>query len=265
MKAEKIRVFLSDPQILFREGIHFTLSGEDDFNVTGEATSNEDALAQIEADPPAIAVLSMGNGSISGPETTRRIKRNIPSVSVILIADKDDEEQQLFSALKSGASACLSKDINPEYMVNVMREVARGGKPVTQALLIPGVASKGLAEFDVLSTFGEKFDSLLARLSPREREVLKLIEDGNGIEQVAARLAGSEQDVKHQLGLIADKLVANDQARAMIEAAQQAWPSIISGMVTSSPSAGYITREEFNEFKEILMQRFKSFTGDLSW
>jgi DNA-binding NarL/FixJ family response regulator len=54
---EKVKVFLSDPQILFREGIHFILSGEEDFEVTGETTSNEEAFTLIEANPPNIAVL----------------------------------------------------------------------------------------------------------------------------------------------------------------------------------------------------------------
>jgi DNA-binding NarL/FixJ family response regulator len=60
---EKAKVFLSDPQVLFREGIHFILSGEDDFEVVGETTSNEDALTHIMANPPNIAVLSMHNGN----------------------------------------------------------------------------------------------------------------------------------------------------------------------------------------------------------
>jgi len=55
---EKIKIFLSDPQILFREGMHFTLSGEEDFEVTGEATGNEEALTFIETNPPNIAILS---------------------------------------------------------------------------------------------------------------------------------------------------------------------------------------------------------------
>jgi len=53
---EKIKVFLSDPQVLFREGIHFILSGEEDFEVTGETTSNEEAFAFLEANPPNVAI-----------------------------------------------------------------------------------------------------------------------------------------------------------------------------------------------------------------
>ena len=264
MKTEKIKAFLSDPQILFREGIHFTLAGEDDFEVTGETTNNEDAFNFIESNPPSVAILNMKNGKLDGPEITRRIKRNLPSVPVILIMDKDNEEH-LFSAIKSGASACLSKDTDPEYLVSVIREVAGGGKPITQALLLPGIASNVLTEFEVLSTLSEQLNNLLARLSPSETEILNCIAAGNGIEQVATKLSSDEEAIRHQLESIANKLVANDQARALIESAQRNLPSIISSAAAAGkPAAEYVTKEEFNEFKETLMQRFKSFIGELS-
>jgi len=116
MVTEKIKVLLSDPQILFREGIHFTLSGEDDFEVIGETTSNEEALALIESNPPNIAILNMKNGKLDGQTVTRRIKRNFPSVAVILVTDIDNEEL-LFSAIKSGASGYLTKDTDPDHRI----------------------------------------------------------------------------------------------------------------------------------------------------
>jgi len=116
MVMEKNDIFLSDPQVLFREGMHFTLSGEDDFEVIGESTSNEEAFAGIEANPPNIAILSFRNGVMDGPATTQRIKRNFPAVSVVLILETENEEQ-LFAAMKSGAIACITKDIDPNYLI----------------------------------------------------------------------------------------------------------------------------------------------------
>src|SRR4030042_1813989 len=92
-KMEKIKVFLSDPQVLFREGIHFILSGEDDFEVTGETTGNEEAFSLIEANPPNIAILSMHDAKADGADITRRIRRNMPSVFVILIMDNKEPEK----------------------------------------------------------------------------------------------------------------------------------------------------------------------------
>src|SRR4030042_991160 len=121
-KTEKIKVFLSDPQVLFREGIHFILSGEDDFEVTGETTSNDEALTHIEANPPNIAVLSMLDKKSGGPEIARRIQRSQPAVAVTLTVEKRDDGK-VFEALKSGASACLSKDTEPEELLDIIRMV----------------------------------------------------------------------------------------------------------------------------------------------
>ena len=261
---EKVKVFLSDPQVLFREGIHFILSGEEDFEVTGETTSNEEAFTLIEANPPNIAILSMQNGKFDGPEITRRIKRSLPSVSVILTMDKGDEEQ-LFLAMKSGTSACLTKDTDPEYLLDIIRVVAQGSHPIIEALLLPGLASRALIEFEDLVTLSEQLDNLLARLTPKETEILGSIAAGNGIEQVAANLNINEETIRRNLRLILNKLVANDQSRALIEAAQRSLPSIMRGSVKmDGPSVEYVTKVEFNEFKDSLMERLKSFIGELA-
>ena len=80
---EKISVFLADWQVLFREGIHFTLSGEEDIEVIGEATDNEEVLNFIETHPPRVAILNADRSGLTNIGVTRRIKHNFPSVSVI--------------------------------------------------------------------------------------------------------------------------------------------------------------------------------------
>src|SRR4030042_5362412 len=91
-KMEKIKIFLSDPQVLFREGIHFILSGEDDFEVTGEAINNEEAFTHIEANPPSIAILNIRDKKVGGPEIVRRVKRRVPSISALLTIEEQSEE-----------------------------------------------------------------------------------------------------------------------------------------------------------------------------
>jgi DNA-binding NarL/FixJ family response regulator len=261
---EKVKVFLSDPQILFREGIHFILSGEDDFEVTGETTSNEDAFTLIEANPPNIAILSMRNGKYNGPQITRRIRRSLPSVAVILIAENDDEEQ-LFAAIKSGASACLNKDIDPEFLLDIIRVVSQGSQPIIDDLLMQGIASRILVEFDDVATLNEQLDNLLANLTNKEREILSNIAAGNNIDQVAVNLDINEEAIRRNLRLILNKLVANDHARGIIEAAQRSLPSIIRGAAPmGDSSADYVSKEEFNDFKSNLMERLKSIIGEIS-
>ena len=262
MVMEKIKVFLSDYQVLFREGIHFTLSGEEDFDVIGETASNEEAFAAIEANPPNIAILNIENGKLDGATVTRRIKRNLPSVSVILVMDRENDDH-LFAAIKSGASACVTKDVNPEYLLDIIRVVAQGSQPVIEALLKPTLAAKILEEFETLSPLSEPLTNLLARLSPKETAVLSNIAAGSSIEQVAAQLTTNEETVRRQLRVIANKLVANDQAQAVIEAAQQSLPSLISGAALMGKTKDeYVTRTEFTEFKDNIMKRLKSLISE---
>ena len=251
---ERVKVFLSDPQVIFREGMHYTLSTEEDIGITGETTNNEEALAYIETDPPDIVILNIKNGKLDGPTVTRRIKRNFPSVSVILVADKDEEEL-LFASIKCGASAYLTKDIDPEYLLDIIRVVTQGSQPIIESLLMPAMASRILEEFESLIPLSERLINMLARLSHRESEILGSIKAGNDIEQIATSLNSDEETLRKHLRSILSKLVVNDQAQAVIAVTQKGLPSVVPSV---DLAAGYITKQEFNEFKETLMQRFRS-------
>jgi DNA-binding NarL/FixJ family response regulator len=259
---EKIRVFLSDPQVLFREGIHFILSGEDDFEVTGETTSNEEAFPIIETNSPNIAILSYQDAATDGCAITRRIKRSLPSVSVILTLEKRDDET-LFQAIKCGASACLTKDTDPDFLLNVIRVVNQGSLPIIDELLLPGLAARVLIEFKDVASVNLQVENLLANLTSREAQILSAIADGGSIEQTESKLDISEETIRRNLRMVQNKLVNNDQAHSVFEAAQRSLPILIRGKASRDSGTGqYITRAEFNEFKESLMARFKSFIGD---
>jgi two-component system response regulator DevR len=260
---EKVKVFLSDPQVLFREGIHFILSGEDDLEVIGETTSNEEALTQIQANPPNIAILSAQDAKTSVPDITRRIRRNMPSVSVIITLDKK-EPQSLFAVIKSGASACLTKDADPEYLLNIIRVVSQGSYPIMDDIVVPGLAAMILDEFEDVPVLNEQFDNQLSALIARETQILNSFAEGNTIEQCAGKLATNEDAIRRNIRLILNKLVSNDQVRNVIEAAQRNIPYVIRPGKKDAKSMDYITRAEFNDFKEHLMERFKSIIGELS-
>jgi len=260
---EKIKVFLSDPQVLFREGIHFILSGEDDFEVTGETTNNQEALSLIESNPPNIAILSMHDANTDGAEITHRIRRNLPSVSVILIMDKKEPEK-VFAAIKSGSGACLTKDTEPEHLLDIIRVVAQGSLPIIDELFTPAIASLVLNEFEDLTAINEQFDNLLANLTPKETQILNAIAADSTIEQIAAKLDINEETIRRNIRVVLNKLVSNEQTRNIIEATQRNLPSIIRTSKANGKPSEYVTRTEFNEFKDHLMERLKSFIGELA-
>ncbi|OGN98940.1 MAG: hypothetical protein A2Y89_05440 [Chloroflexi bacterium RBG_13_51_18] len=260
---EKIKVFLSDPQVLFREGIHFILSGEDDFEVTGETTGNVEALSLIETNPPNIAILSMPDTKADGAEITRRIRRNMPSVHVILIMDKKEPEK-VFAAIKSGAGACLTKDTEPEHLLDIIRVVAQGSLPIIEELYTPAIASLVLTEFEDLVSINEQFDNLLSNLNAKEIQILNAITTSGKIDQIVAKLDMNEDVIRTSLRLILNKLVSNEQARNIIEVAQRSLPSILRSGKGNGKANDYVTKAEFNDFKDHLMERLKSFIGELT-
>jgi len=258
--VDRITVYLADWQVLFREGIHFTLSGEEDIDVIGETTSNEEALSFIETNSPHVAILNADKAKLSGIEITHRIKQNMPSVAIILVMDVENEEL-LFSAIKSGASACATKDVDPDKLLNLIREVAQGGHPISTELLKPGLALRVLDEFEACSLISQQVGNLLARLTPREAEILSHIGEGGSHEQVASKLGISEETVTNRLDLIVSKLVTNDHSRRLIESTQH-------GLIAGGPriplehlEIEYITKDEFAEFKENLKKSLESLFG----
>jgi two-component system NarL family response regulator len=258
---EKIKVFLSDPQILFREGMHFVLSGEEEFEVTGETTANTDALASIEANPPRVAILALADAGLDGAEAVRRIRRNLPSVAVVLTLE-EKETEAVFAAITSGASACLDKDAGPDDLLDLVRMVARGGLPSADELLLPGIASLVLDEFEALAVLNERLDNLLANLSPRETQLLNDIASGNGILEAASNLKISEEAARNSLKVVLNKLAANDQARTVLEAAHRGMKGAVEDpAVREARRADFITRAEFRKFQEKVMASLKSVIG----
>jgi DNA-binding NarL/FixJ family response regulator len=259
---KRIKIFLSDPQVLFREGIHFILSGEDEFEVTGEATNNEDSFAYIEANPPNIAILNMRDPKVSGLEIVRRIKRRFPAISAILTIEEKDEGQ-LFEVIKSGASACLTKGIDPEHLLDTISTVSQGNLPIAEELLKPAIAAKMLEEFEGTNFINERMDNLMAVITEKETNLLRSIAEGNSIEQAAAKLKIDEEAVRTNLKLVLNKLVANDQTLGVISAVERGLPSMLSiGGRSKKPSEDYLTREEFERFKESLAKRLRNIVGE---
>ena len=106
-------------------------------------------------------------------------------------------------------------------------------------------------------------DNLLACLSPREGEILRHIADGKSVKELTETLSINEEVIEQDCRLILTKLVANDHNREVIEAAQSHLPAIISRIKPVKPVDEYITKDEFTTFKESLMERLKSFIGEL--
>jgi len=259
---EKIKVILSCLQVIFREGIHFILSGEEDFEVVGETTENMETLELIESNPPNVVVLSQVNVKSDIADITRRIKSNYPAISVVLITDSI-ESAQLFPAVVSGISAVFTPDIDPDKMVSLLRDTARGRLPVIDALSTPVFASRALADFKDLATLNERLRITMAQLTKKEAEILNSLASGDAIAQAAVKSGLSEEAAGNHLRTVLQKLTANDRTRLIVEKTQMSIASLIPGMPKDdSVQQEYLTRTEFDQFKTALMSGFKSFVSE---
>src|SRR5688500_3344235 len=124
-RAGKTRVVIVDGHTLFRRGVRQILELESDIEVVGEAGTGREALAVIEELTPDVVLMDLGLPAPNGIETTQRVKRELPHTGVIVLASNDDEDQ-LFEAIKAGAAAYVLKDIDPTDLIAIIRRVRSG-------------------------------------------------------------------------------------------------------------------------------------------
>jgi DNA-binding NarL/FixJ family response regulator len=211
---KKVQVYLSDWQSIFREGVHFALCSEECYEVVGEATTSEEALEFIEDNRPGVAILNADHGDITGIQVTNRVKQSLPSISMILMMDSDNYEQ-IVAALKGGASACLSKDIEPGELLDAVNRAVHGEYPIIKNILKPAVATRILSEFESLpESCQESSGRLPARLLPLEELILRDIASGKPLEDLFRDRNVTEDSVRQSLYIIRGKLVANNHRTA---------------------------------------------------
>lgn len=220
---ERTEILLVDDHALFRVGMRNILEREPDFDVVGEADDSRSAVDAAIATSPDIILMDLSLPSPGGIETTQRIKRELPSTGIIVLAVEEDEDA-LFDAIKAGAAAFILKDVGPDDLVTIIRRVGQGEYLINDKVFSkPAVASRVLKEFRELAVYGQDAAPIFAPLSPREVEILDNIAQGMTNKQVAYALSISEQTVKNHMSSILRKLSVNDRTQAVVYAMRQGW------------------------------------------
>jgi DNA-binding NarL/FixJ family response regulator len=217
------KILVVDDHALFRVGIINILSREEDFEIVGEAEDTRSAVDRALETSPDVILMDLTLPSPGGIETTQRIKRELPSVSIIVLASEESEDD-LFEAIKAGAAAFILKDVGPDDLVTIIRRVGSGEYLINDKVFSrPAVASRVLKEFRELAVYGQEAAPIFAPLSPREVEILDNIAQGMTNKQVAYALSISEQTVKNHMSSILRKLSVNDRTQAVVYAMRQGW------------------------------------------
>jgi two-component system NarL family response regulator len=207
-----IRVLLADPHALFRRGVRMVLDAEPGIEVVAECADGLDAVDRIVELAPDLVLIDVRMPGISGIEATRRARSLVPNLKVAILTVSEDDED-LFAAVRAGATGYLLKEVSIEELPAAVRAVARG-----QSLISPSMASRLLIEFNALSRRVEEQRGTAPRLSDRELEVLRLVARGLSNKDIAAELVIAENTVKNHVRNILEKL----QLRSRMEAAMYA-------------------------------------------
>jgi len=204
--AEPVRVLLVDDHEMVRAGLRTFLGLQPDIEVVGEAGSGEQALALVPRLAPDIVLLDLVLPGMPGLEVARRLRAAHPEVRVVVLTSYAGEESVL-PAVRAGVAGYLLKDVGPAELADAVRAVHAGG-----ASLAPGVAAT------VVRSVAAAVPEPAATLTPREREVLRLIARGRSNRLIARDLALSEKTVKAHVSAILAKLGVTDRTQAALYA-----------------------------------------------
>lgn len=207
-KAHPLRVLLVDDQVLFLSGLANVLADWPEVQVVAEASNGEDAFAKALALRPDVVLMDLNMPQMNGLEATAAIREKIPEAKIILLTVSEQDEN-VFRAIRAGASGYLLKDIKPSVLREMLHAVDRGEAP-----LAPLMAKKILSEFLRLAP-ESSVPVPAGDLTDREIEVLELVAAGLDNKALAERLVVAPGTVKRHLHNIMTKLHAHSREEAV--------------------------------------------------
>jgi len=192
-----IRVLVVDDHPMVRAGLTATIDPEPDMTVIGSASTGKEGLEQYRQHQPDVMLIDLRMPEMGGVQAIRTIRAEFPSAKIIVLSTYQGDED-IYRALESGAVTYLLKDTLAEKLVEVIREVAGGGRPI-----LPEVAQR-LSE--------RMFQTALTN---REVEVLHLVARGMRNKEIAGELSISDETVQGHVKNILAKLSVHDRTEAV--------------------------------------------------
>ena len=216
--SDPIRALIVDDHALFRRGLEMVLAAEDDIELVGEASDGAEAVQKAGESLPDVVLMDIRMPKSSGIEACRAMKEVAPSSKIVMLTISDEEED-LFEAIRAGASGYLLKDIPLDEVADVVRAVHGG-----QSLINPSMAAKLLTEFAALNKRDqeERVEQVPPpKLTDREMQVLKLVAKGMNNRDIAKELFISENTVKNHVRNILEKLQIHSRMEAVMIAVRE--------------------------------------------
>lgn len=222
--SDQIRVLIVDDHPVFRQGLRDVLETDSLIKVVSEAADGEVAIEMAYEFQPDVILMDINLPTTNGLQVTKKLKAQLPDIQVIMITGYDDDEQ-VFHAIRAGASAYCPKDITPESLIHTIHAVSKGfyvvsEKQMNYEELIEWVDQKlGRYTGAPVNENEEPF----VPLSPREMEILEHVTSGLSNKEIAFRLGISHQTVKNHMTAILRKLQVDDRTQAAVYALRHGW------------------------------------------
>jgi DNA-binding NarL/FixJ family response regulator len=213
-----ITVLVADDQPLVRGGIAMLLTGQPDISVVAEAGTGHEAIALAERHQPDVVVMDLKMPDLDGVTATQTLTaegRDPDRLVKVLILTTFNDDESVYAALRSGASGFLLKDTAPARLVEAVRTVAAG-----RSWIDPDVGAQVIRALTSEPSLGAPTSQRVARLTPREREVLVLMARGLSNTEISARFVLSEATVRTHVARILMKTGSRDRSQAVVLAYQ---------------------------------------------
>lgn len=202
-------VVIADDQDLVRGGLRIILEQQDDITVCGEAATGAQAITAVREHRPDVVLMDVRMPELDGLEAMRVIARENAAVKVLILTTYDLDEY-VVAALREGASGYLLKDAAPFELARAVQAVAAG-----ETVLAPSVVGRVVDSY-VHAAPARGIPPSLAKLSARERDVLRALARGGTNAEIAAELFVSPATVKTHVASILAKLGLRDRVQAVI-------------------------------------------------
>ena len=214
-----VKVVIVEDYKLTRVGLKSTLNEYPHINVVGEAEDAVEGIKVIQLLKPDVVLMDLGLPGMNGLEATIKIKEVSPSTKIIILTSHERNEE-VIAALGSGANAYCLKDITPETLSSVIKNVAEGACWVDAA-----VSSAALNFFpkpeNVSFISTNEVQDARAQLTERELEVLKHLVKGKSNTEIAKELIVSVHTAKAHVCSILQKLCVDDRVQAAVKAIKE--------------------------------------------
>ncbi|MGI5997089.1 MAG: response regulator [Lutispora sp.] len=206
-----MRLMLVDDHPLFLEGLKYLLETYG-IDVAGIAQSGMEALEQARVLSPDIILMDIKMPECSGIDALKLIKAEMPDIKIVMLTTSDEDED-VFAAIKNGASGYLLKNTNARELVGMLNDLDKGEIPVS-----PDIASQLINEF--IGTSRPSHNEQRMQLTERQLEILEMVAKGVTYKEVGDALGLTERTVKYHMGRIIELLHLENRAQVIAYAAR---------------------------------------------